>query len=252
MNAQKIELSLVSNPAVQDVKQQAKETMLKRIAVLSDIHGNIAALEAVVTDIKHRQVDAVLNLGDHLSGPLWPHETVQYLMRQDWIQIAGNHDRQLVSQDPKQHGLSDQYAYQFLTDRECDWLRALPTTLKLQGEISLFHGTPASDTTYLLETIEHGRGRLATPTEIGLRLGDTRSRVLLCGHTHIPRVVQLPAKMLIVNPGSVGLQAYSDDAPEPHVMGTGSPHARYAILEYQTDNWVVELSRGALRLSKGG
>jgi predicted phosphodiesterase len=225
---------------VQDVKQQAKETMLKRMAVLSDIHGNIAALEAVVTDFNRRQVEGILNLGDHLSGPLWPRETVQYLMRQDWIHIAGNHDRQLVHQDPKQHGLSDQYAYQFLTDRECDWLRALPATLTLPGEISLFHGTPASNTTYLLETVEHGRGRLATPTEIGLRLGDTRSRVLLCGHTHIPRLVQLPDNTLIVNPGSVGLQAYSDDVPEPHVMGTGSPHARYAILEYQTDNWVVE------------
>lgn len=50
--------------------------MLKRMAVLSDIHGNMMALEAVVVDIKKRQVDGILNLGDHLSGPLWPRETI--------------------------------------------------------------------------------------------------------------------------------------------------------------------------------
>ncbi len=214
---------------------------MKRIAVLSDIHGNIAALESVVADLKRRRVERIVNLGDHVSGPLWPRETIQYLMQQDWIQIRGNHDRQLISQDPKQHGPSDQYAYQFLSDLERDWLRALPAHTMLQNEFMLVHGTPSSDTTYLLATVEHGRARLATPAEIGLRLGETQSRVLLCGHTHIPRVVQMPANRLIVNPGSVGLPAYSDESPEHHVMETGSPHARYAILEHQNGNLVVEL-----------
>ena len=128
--------------------------MLKRMAVLSDIHGNMMALEAVVVDIKKRQVDGILNLGDHLSGPLWPRETIQYLMQQDWIQIAGNHDRRLAFQNPQDHGPSDRYACQFLSERERDWLGTLPATLRLENEHLLFHGTPTSDTTYLLETIE--------------------------------------------------------------------------------------------------
>lgn len=214
---------------------------MKKIAVLSDIHGNLAALEKVVDDFKQRQVNAVVNLGDHISGPLWPRETVQYLMQQDWIQIAGNHDRNLSSQDPQKHGPSDKHAFQFLTDSELDWLRKLPASATLQDEFFLFHGTPANDTTYLLETIEHGRGRLATPAEISQRLGETSARVLLCGHTHIPRVVEIPGNILIVNPGSVGLPAYDDEVPEHHVMETGSPHARYAIVEYRSGNWVVEL-----------
>jgi predicted phosphodiesterase len=46
----------------------------KRIAVISDIHGNIVALEAVVADVKRKKVDQVINLSDHISGPLWPKE----------------------------------------------------------------------------------------------------------------------------------------------------------------------------------
>jgi len=57
---------------------------MKKIAVLSDIHGNIAALEEVAADIETRQVDRVFNLGDHISVPLYPKETLQFLMKQDW------------------------------------------------------------------------------------------------------------------------------------------------------------------------
>ena len=85
---------------------------MKKIAIISDIHGNILALKAVVEDINRRNIDRVINLGDHISGPLWPKETIEYLMLQDWIQIKGNHDRQLLEQSPYEHGASDKYAYQ--------------------------------------------------------------------------------------------------------------------------------------------
>jgi predicted phosphodiesterase len=214
---------------------------MQKIAVLSDIHGNIAALEQVVDDIKTRQVDAVFNLGDHVSGPLWPKETIEFLMKQDWIQIGGNHDRQLTTLKPENHGLSDRYAHQLLNEAELNWLRTLPPTIKTPEDIFLFHGSPSNDKTYLLETIENGRARLATQSEIKQRLGDTKSKIMLCGHTHIPRVIQIPENILIINPGSVGLPAYEDDTPEYHVMETGSPHARYAILENKNGAWRVEL-----------
>ena len=51
-----------------------------RIALVSDIHGNLAALEAVAADIRRRGVDRVANLGDNVSDPLWPQETAHYLM----------------------------------------------------------------------------------------------------------------------------------------------------------------------------
>ena len=214
---------------------------MKKIAILSDIHGNIIALEELVGDLERRQVDKVVNLGDHISGPLWPQETIQYLMAQDWLHILGNHDRQLITQDPKMLGLSDHYAYQRLNKDEFDWLRSLPASLDIQKEFLLIHGTPSSDTTYLLETIEQGRTRLATQDEIASRLGEKEFPIILCGHTHIPRVVEIFSNTLIVNPGSVGLPAYEDELPEYHVVETGSHHARYSILEYIHGSWQVEM-----------
>jgi len=65
-------------------------------------------------------------------------------------------------------------------------------------------------------------------------------QVILCGHDHLPRTLRLPGGRLIVNPGSVGLPAYSDDKPFPHVMESGSPHARYAIMTKAPAGWEVE------------
>ena len=214
---------------------------MRKIAIVSDIHGNILALEKVVADIETRQVDCVFNLGDHISGPLYPKETLDYLVRQDWVHILGNHDRQLISQNPQQHGLSDSYAFSCLNVADLEWLRSLPASTMVEKQFFLFHGTPSSDTRYLLETVGHGRARLATRAEIAQRLDGASSQIMLCGHTHIPRVVEIAQNILVVNPGSVGLPAYDDVTPEQHVMETGSPHARYAILEYKNSNWQAEM-----------
>jgi putative phosphoesterase len=215
---------------------------MPKIAILSDIHGNLPALKQVVADLQRRGVERVFNLGDHVSGPLWPKETAQFLMVQDWTHIQGNHDRQLVSQNSAQHGPSDRYAFQHLNETELNWLRDLPASLVVDQQLLLFHGAPTSDSTYLLETIEYRRLRLATPVEIEERQGGTCLPVLLCGHTHTPRVVELADQTLIVNPGSVGLPAYyDDDSSKPHVVETGSPHARYAILEKIERSWRVEM-----------
>jgi predicted phosphodiesterase len=64
-----------------------------RIAILADIHGNVLALEAVLTDLESRKVDKFVNLGDCVSGPLWPRETAELLMRLSWPTVRGNHGR---------------------------------------------------------------------------------------------------------------------------------------------------------------
>lgn len=214
---------------------------MQRIAILSDIHGNIHALEKVVEDFSSRNVDSVFNLGDHVSGPLYPKETLAFLSKQDWVHILGNHDRQLISQNPKQLGPSDQFAYNLLSASDLDWLRSLPANAVLESKFLLFHGTPAKDVDYLLETVEHGFARLATHAEIEKRLATVTAQIMVCGHTHTPRIVTMPSNTLIINPGSVGIQAYDDDQPEYHVIENGSPHARYAILEHKNETWQVEI-----------
>ena len=102
---------------------------MNSIALVSDIHGNLPALEAVFAHLKTHPVDVVVNLGDHLSGPLWPAETADLLMKTDWLHIRGNHDRNLVEQNPAQHNLSDRYTFQHLGQNVLAWLRKMPADL---------------------------------------------------------------------------------------------------------------------------
>jgi predicted phosphodiesterase len=211
-----------------------------RIALVSDIHGNLAALEAVVADIRRRGVDRIVNLGDSLSGPLLPLETAQYLMATGWPSLAGNHERQIIEgKGPRIP--SDEYAHSQLTHAEFDWIRSLVHRADLTPEIFLCHGTPASDIEYFLETLEDGIVRPASAREVDRRLGPVQSALVACGHTHVPRAVKSGRGQLIVNPGSVGLQAYDDIHPTPHIVQTGSPDARYAIVEEAADGWVAAL-----------
>ncbi len=216
---------------------------MNKIALLSDIHGNILALEAVAADLADRGIDTVVTLGDLVSGPLWPVETVRFLMKQNWVQIAGNHERQLLTLPPSSQGPSDRNADSQLNEKEHEWLRHLPATLRLTEEIFLCHATPGNDKVYLLETIgDDSRIHLASPDKIRERLDGSHFPVIACGHSHTPRAVQLTEGILIVNPGSVGMPAYTDDSTTPsHVVETGSPHARYAILEKTAGGWTPQL-----------
>lgn len=212
-----------------------------RIAIVSDIHGNLAALEAVTEDLRRRAVDAAVNLGDSLSGPLLPLETAQFLMAQDWTHLAGNHERQILALTDNTGEASDIYARSQLTQREITWISSLKPVQQFSDEILLCHGTPRHDKEYLLETAENGRARLATPQEILSRLDTASAALIACGHTHVPRSVRSARGQLIVNPGSVGLPAFDDDQPCYHVVENGSPDARYAIVERQGGRWTSEL-----------
>jgi predicted phosphodiesterase len=213
---------------------------MTRIAVVSDIHGNLAALEAAAGDIKARGIEQVVNLGDSLSGPLLPLETAQFLMASGWLSLAGNHERQILNLRPGHGGPSDQYAASQLSDKEFVWLRSLKHTMRLNDETFLCHGTPRSDCEYFLETLNNSFIRLASSSEIDERLSGDKSAVIACGHTHIPRSIRTANGQLIINPGSIGLPAYSDDYPTPHLVESGSTDARYAILSKGEGGWLVQ------------
>jgi predicted phosphodiesterase len=211
-----------------------------RIAVVSDIHGNLAALHAVVADFRRRGVDAVVNLGDSLSGPLLPRETAHYLMVQDWIHLAGNHERYLLRDGPR--GPSDEYARAQLGAAELAWIAGLVhCTHYADGDVLLCHGSPRRDSEYLLETLEPQGLRLAAAAEIETRLGAAGASLVLCGHSHVPRALRRAGGGLLVNPGSVGLPGYLDDHPFSHAVQTGSPDARYALVERRAGAWQAAL-----------
>lgn len=223
-----------------------------RVALVSDIHGNLPALQAVAAAIEAARADLVLNLGDIASGPLWPRETVAWLAGRGWPTIAGNHERQALAAAPGA-GSDDAFTAAELGPAERAWLAALPAALSAgDGELRAFHGIPGDDRRGLLETVTPGYApgadpgvRPATDDEVDRRLAGTRAAVLVCGHTHTPRARRLADGTLVVNPGSVGRPAYAHDRPHRHVVETGAPHARWALLERRADGWHAELRQAA-------
>lgn len=219
---------------------------MARIAVLSDIHGNLPALEAVIADARAQGCDAFVNLGDILSGPLWPSETADLLMSLDWPTIAGNHERQLLTERPDEMIASDRYAIEQLSDVQRSWLKSLPETLEYSPDIFLCHGTPDSDLVYFLHDFVGNAVEDASAELVAARAGARRERLILCGHTHLQRRCDLADGRTVANPGSVGLPAYDSDHPVLHVMESGTPQARYAIVdEFSVDMRAVDYDHAA-------
>ena len=211
------------------------------IAFVTDIHGNLAALEAVVDDIARRGIARIVNLGDSLSGPLLPRETARFLMAQDWFQLAGNHERQILSSGAAGSGASDTYARSTLTAPELAWIASLSPNARIDADVHACHGSPASDLEHLLESIDERGMRAASRDEVATRCAIVDAGLIVCGHSHVPRVMRLASGQLVVNPGSVGLQAYADDHPFPCTVENHSSDARYAIAERVDGRWVADL-----------
>jgi putative phosphoesterase len=214
--------------------------MNDKIAIMADIHGNTWALDAVLADIKRRQISQIVNLGDCVYGSLDPAGTLERLMSASIMSIAGNQDREVFDESEQVRSSRDHhFVTGQLSTEQLAWLEQLPPT-QVVGDVFLCHGTPSSDMIYLLEHVTGHGVFLHDSATIMAELCDVRQPVVVCGHSHVPRTVWLPDGRLVVNPGSVGIPAYDDDLPFPHVMEAGSPHARYAVLTPQSGGWAVE------------
>jgi putative phosphoesterase len=205
--------------------------MGQTLALLSDVHGNLAALDAALADISARNPDRIVILGDlALNGPR-PAETIARVMELDAagaIVIAGNTDIAVADGDyaaafpwldevPSAHQAAAEWARDQLADEQLDYLRRLPAERRLwAGEdlVLACHASPGSQTSGLPADLD--------PSLTVQRVTRTDARVIACGHTHVADSRELGRK-LIVNPGSCG---YAFD---------GSPDACWALLELPDD-----------------
>ncbi len=201
-----------------------------RLAVISDIHGNSFALEAVLADIRRQAPDVIVNLGDVLASPVDPRATMDLLWGRDILTVRGNHDRWMIEQPIGQQSRVDAYASSQITDAHRQWLAALPPTAALD-DVFICHGTPANDEGLWLDAYWHARATtLPSESHVEANAAGIAQSLMLCGHTHIPRAVRLRDGRQIVNPGSVGLQ-----------IVRGSPDARYAILDRLDGAWSASI-----------
>lgn len=216
-----------------------------RIGLISDIHGNLLALRAVLADLESAGVEEIVCLGDLASLGPCPRRTLALLRERDIACVQGNHDAFLL-----EPALAEQYnsqpmiaqatlwCRQRLGRDDLDFLAGLPASLQLPlgaaGGLLLFHGSPGSNQDDILA---------ATPPEdLDAMLGGREAQVFAGGHTHIQMLRQHKGR-LMVNPGSVGIPflEYAQGG-RPRIL----PHAEYAVISAGGGGVAVSLRRLAL------
>jgi len=196
-----------------------------RLAILSDIHANLHALDAVWDDLERQRPDAVYGLGDLVGYGAFPNEVVEFVAGRSIPTVMGNYDDGVgfdlddcgcVYRDPDDVLRGKQsllWTREHTTDTNKAFLRSLPIQIRIEDRkptLLLVHGSPRRINEYLYEDRPP-----ATFERIAAAAG---ADVILFGHTHLPYQKSLAAA-LFVNAGSVG-------KPKD-----GDPRAGYVILE---------------------
>jgi putative phosphoesterase len=170
-----------------------------RVAAISDIHGNLPALEAVLAEIDGEAVDEIVVAGDTAHGP-WAAEVVDLLVERDARCVRGNADREVVNRSDRFGPLAP-WSADRLGERRLGVVAGWPLTLELSsdglGDVLVCHSTPSSDDPIYTKI---------TPDEdlVGI-FEDVTADVVVCGHTHMQYDRTLSSGLRVVNPGSVGM-----------------------------------------------
>jgi putative phosphoesterase len=196
-----------------------------RVAILSDVHANISALESALADVERRAAKIVLVAGDVVGDGSHPSEVVALLRRRAIPTIRGNVERKVmeiaalrpseVATLGKKKHADLVWTANRLGREGLDWLHSLPPSLerRLAGSrLLLVHGSPLGDTDYVYPSL--------TVRALAAKLGAEQPDVLACGHSHIPFVRRI-AGVTVINAGSVGRPV------------DGDPRGSYALVDLE-------------------
>ena len=223
-----------------------------KVAVISDIHGNLTALQAVLPAI-NKEADRVVCLGDIASTGPQPHETIALLKQLEYPCIMGNTDESLLKGPPEDYGrmgmpaddvrrmkVLDRWTRSRITESDRKHLSTLKPTVSLKaGGSSMFcyHGSPRSNTEGVLPT---------TPDdELSTIFSDREATIFAGGHTH-SQMARRWMSSLIINPGSVGLPFQRDAKGKIR----NPAWAEYALVSFERRELKVELRRVSYSLSR--
>ncbi|WP_320034126.1 metallophosphoesterase family protein [Halarcobacter sp.] len=223
-----------------------------QIAILSDIHSNVYALQEVIKDIRNRNIEVVLNLGDMFYGPIEPRATYELIRDNKFINICGNQDREILeaSLAQLQENPTLKYVYEDLGEEVLYWIQELQFEKIIGGTYYMVHGTYFDDTQYLLEDVSEGTVKLRSDEEIIKLTDNIETPFIFCAHSHLPRIHKLNSGQIVINPGSVGLQAYKEELPTKHKMENNTPDAAYTILTIEDNQYNIEQVRVAYDFEK--
>src|ERR1700755_644218 len=156
---------------------------MKTYAIISDIHGNSLALQAVLDDIQSRGIKKIINLGDHFFGALEPDVVADMLSKIDMLSIIGNTDREILeSLEGKLDKEGMDRVKAIMPKSAMEWLKSLPKTATLDGLFFVCHGTPESDDEYLLEHVTANGVFVHNDEDLAKRTAHIKERIILCGH----------------------------------------------------------------------
>ncbi|MGI6711230.1 MAG: metallophosphoesterase family protein [Bacillota bacterium] len=171
-----------------------------KISVFSDVHGNLAALEAVLSDIRKRSVDYIFCAGDLVGCGPFPNEVVQLISDHNIPCLMGNYD-DAVAFDRESSGLDERSVHwtKAHISEECrKILSSLPQEIRFEvneKRLLLVHGSPAK--------LDESLGKDAGEDYLQGILNQEEIDLLICGHTHVPFLKKLD-KGWVVNAGSIG------------------------------------------------
>lgn len=213
-----------------------------KVALVSDIHGNLTALRSVLAEV--RKADRVVCLGDVAATGPQPRETISFLRKAKWPCVLGNTDETLSKSEREKFEKApegerekltalDEWTGSELDAADRQFLSRFSPTVEVKTrryDLLCYHGSPRSNTEQVLPSL--------TDEELGEIFEGTRARVYAGGHTHSQMVRKL-GDSVVVNPGSVGL---------PFLKTAGGrvlnpAWAEYAILTSSGDDLSVELRR---------
>jgi len=204
-----------------------------RLAFISDIHGNLVALDSALADIKKRGIDVVICLGDIVDMGLQPAKTVDRLRERQILCIQGNHDP--LDENPQIAILKqvESWTRDQLSAEQQQWLKSLPFQHIVDVEsasVLCVHGSPKANT----QGMEPD-----TPSD-NLRqwCRDVDQDVIVAGHTHLQLCRHLD-QTLIVNAGSVGMPFEGPMQGQPRLL----KYTDYAIVSSDDGNVSAELVR---------
>jgi predicted phosphodiesterase len=171
-----------------------------RFAALYDIHGNLAALDAVLAEVEREDVDAVVVGGDVVGGP-FPVEVFDRLTGLPDVRfLRGNADRMVVDGDTE-FGIDWSSERRRLGDARVSVVAGWPLTVELEieglGRTLFFHAIPTADEPIFT--------RITPDEDVAELVGDVGAELVVCGHTHVQFDRTLRSGLRVVNAGSVGM-----------------------------------------------
>jgi predicted phosphodiesterase len=197
-----------------------------RIAIISDIHGNLMALDSVMTDIEGQEVDEIWCGGDIAWGGPWPSECIERVRSAGWPTVRGNTDVWVTGDPQTFTAEEDRLEFKRLADAhaigsdDALWLLNLPLGHSGRGSMLLVHGTPESPFV--------GPMPDAPAAEFAPYQG--RAGIVVYGHVHRAFLRRLADGTLVCNTGSVGLPM--DDTT-----------ACYLIVDHDGPEWTLRHRR---------